>query len=226
MGKFIRKREARDEFKKIYIFCEGESTEPLYFRGFKQEIEEEIRRKEAAIVIEGTGANTISLVNYAIKKVKEDGIDKNEGDEVWVVFDEDTRENGNFDNAIYKAKAFNQKKGMECSFNVAYSNECFELWYLLHFRYSTSSVGRKNYYKELTMYLNKLDPALQIESYEQQGKSLDLYKLLKPFQKKATEGAMKLEKYWKADGEMVYAKQKPITKVYHLVESLNSLKIV
>jgi hypothetical protein len=226
MGRFFRERiETRDEFKKIYIFCEGESTEPLYFKGFKQEIEEEIRRKEVAIIIEGTGTDPLSLVDYATKKVQGDGIDKNEGDEVWVVFDEDTRKNGDFDNAIHKAEAFNQKEGVECSFDVAYSNECFELWFLLHFRYSEAPDGRDNYYSELKNHLNSLIPSLNLTNYKKQGKSIpDLYSALKPLQNTAIKNATHLEKYWKGMRETVCSKQKPITKVHCLVESLNKLK--
>ena len=45
MVKIYKKRGIRSEFKKIYIFCEGEKTEPLYFSGFRDEIHNAIKRK-------------------------------------------------------------------------------------------------------------------------------------------------------------------------------------
>ena len=43
------------------IICEGKKTEPNYFDAFKV--------KSAKIIIEGTGCNTVSLVNEAQKIV-------------------------------------------------------------------------------------------------------------------------------------------------------------
>lgn len=62
--------------------------------------------------------------------------------EVWVVFDKD--DNQDFDEAIALAK----KEGL----NVAWSNECFELWLLLHFQDLKSAINRDNYYSKLTNY--------------------------------------------------------------------------
>lgn len=218
MARFTRKNRGKiEEFKKIYIFCEGKKTEPIYFEKLKKEIK---RSGLIKIEIDGTGFNTLSLMKYAIGKMKKLKIEKE--DEVWVVFDEDTKEKGDFENTIHMAQSFNKK--VKYDFNVAYSNECFELWYLLHFRFSTSQVGQTEYYKEFRDRLNELDPTLKMEDYETEGKNIDLYTLLKPLQKDAMKNAKQLETYWERDGEKVFAKQKPSTTVHLLVESLNSLK--
>ena len=51
-------------------------------------------------------------------------------DEVWCVFDMDVQNSdkdfANFDNSIDRAKSL--------GYNVAYSNDCFELWLLLHYK--------------------------------------------------------------------------------------------
>ena len=77
------------------------------------------------------------LVNEAIKKRSLKAYS-----EVWVVFDKD--DNQDFDQAIALAK----KEGL----NVAWSNECFELWLLLHFQDLKSAIGRDDYYSKLTTH--------------------------------------------------------------------------
>ena len=67
-------------------------------------------------------------------------------DQVWCVFDRDDF-GGTFNEAIEKAK----KKG----FRVAYSNEAFELWYLLHFIYFDTAIGRVDYIRKLNEHLDK-----------------------------------------------------------------------
>jgi hypothetical protein len=59
--------------------------------------------------------------------------DGDEGDVVWVVFDKDDFAD-NYSNAISLAEA----KGMR----AAYSNECFELWLLLHFQDQSAPISR------------------------------------------------------------------------------------
>ena len=99
----------------ILIVCEGENTEPSYFKQFQL--------SSAEII--GTGFNTLTLVNRAIKLSKE-----KKYDQVWCVFDADPKpENSkhadNFNEAINLAES---KK-----LSVAYSNQAFEYWLILHF---------------------------------------------------------------------------------------------
>lgn len=95
----------------ILIVCEGENTEPSYFKQF--------RLTSATIKSIGEGYNTISLVNRA-RELSEN----NKYDQVWCVFDKDDFDNIDFNNAIVMAEA-NQ-------FGVAYSNQSFEYWIILH----------------------------------------------------------------------------------------------
>lgn len=60
---YLEKREYR-----YYIFCEGEQTEPLYFEGFKQLIEDNpIYREMVLIQIEPCGAETMRVIGMALK---------------------------------------------------------------------------------------------------------------------------------------------------------------
>ena len=96
----------------ILIVCEGENTEPSYFSQFKL--------STATIKAIGEGYNTVSLVNRALKLSKEKSYDQ-----VWCVFDKDDFSVNNFNNAITLSEANN--------FGVAYSNQAFEYWLILHF---------------------------------------------------------------------------------------------
>jgi len=95
----------------ILIVCEGKKTEPSYFRQFKL--------SSATVKTLGEGYNTVSLVNRAAELAKEERYDQ-----VWCVFDKDDFSENNFNNAIRIAEAQ--------AFGVAYSNQSFEYWLLLH----------------------------------------------------------------------------------------------
>ena len=116
------KRRAAPDFKRpepslaekqtILIVCEGKNTEPSYFEKF--------RLSSATIKTVGIGCNTASLV----KRAKEI-YDQRTFDQVWCVFDKDDFSHADFNNAIEIAKTNN--------FEVAYSNQSFEYWIILHF---------------------------------------------------------------------------------------------
>ena len=69
---YLEKREYR-----YYIFCEGEQTEPLYFEGFKQLIEDNpIYREMVLIQIEPCGAETMRVIGMAEEYVRKNHITK------------------------------------------------------------------------------------------------------------------------------------------------------
>ncbi len=115
----------------ILIVCEGENTEPSYF--------EQFRLTSAHIKPVGTGYNTSSLVNRAIQLAQEKVYNQ-----VWCVFDRD--QHNHFNQAIQLAEKNN--------FDVAYSNQAFEYWLILHFEdHQGGSMDRKDYDAKLNQYL-------------------------------------------------------------------------
>ncbi len=96
----------------ILIVCEGKNTEPSYFNHF--------RLSSATVKSVGEGYNTVSLVNRATQLVNE-----KKYDQVWCVFDKDDFNENDFNKAIQMAETNN--------FKVAYSNQSFEYWLILHF---------------------------------------------------------------------------------------------
>jgi hypothetical protein len=103
---------ALTEKPSILIVCEGENTEPSYFNQF--------RITSAKVKSVGEGYNTVSLVNRALALAHQGNYDQ-----VWCVFDKDDFNDNDFNSAIQIAEANN--------FGVAYSNQSFEYWLILHF---------------------------------------------------------------------------------------------
>lgn len=184
---------------RMLIVCEGTRTEPNYFHGFDL---------GPNIVIHGAGMNTLSLVERAEKLRLEAIEDRAPFDEVWVVFDKDGFKDEQFNSAVGKA----QIGGI----SVAWSNEAFELWYLLHFEYNTSALTRFTYGERLAHYLGK--------PYKKNDP--DVYELLRKKQPDAIRNAAKLRSevpLRNANGPDTPANRCPATEVDKLVERLNAL---
>lgn len=128
-----RAEPEKNEKQRILIVCEGKNTEPSYFKKFKL--------ATAEIKALGKGNNTVSLVNSAYQLSQ-----KEKFDQVWCVFDKDSFPASNFNNAIIIAKSHN--------FGVAYSNQAFEYWLILHFEdHQGGAMDRRDYAKKLNGYL-------------------------------------------------------------------------
>lgn len=210
--KFERKYNQRKQYSFIYIFTEGEKTEPIYFGFKKKEIESEIRRKNIKVEINGKGFNTISLVDFALNFIKKEKIDL-KIDECWVVFDKDDFDK-DFDNAINKA--------IKNKLKVAYSNEAFELWFLLHFSFMNSAIGRKDYNKKITENFRNLTGNKKYK-YDKVESVQSLIEKIKNKESEAIQNAKKLLKQY--EDENSFVKKNPSTTVHLLVEKLNKLKL-
>lgn len=108
------------------IVCEDENTEPEYFKHFKAQIPEETIYLKPV----GTGRYAKGVVEEAIKerrKLSEEA--KKDVDVVWAIFDkDDADENASKVQRFYDAFEIAKNNSIE----IAYSNEVFELWLLLH----------------------------------------------------------------------------------------------
>ena len=107
--------------KRIYylIVCEGAKTEPNYFEGLKRDLPQGVLTA-CQIEVEGTGYNTQSLIDEAIRlKV---AFQKETGravDRLWVVFDRDSFTANDFNSAVTRCRT------MQPSIGCAWSNEAF-----------------------------------------------------------------------------------------------------
>lgn len=115
---------------KMYIFCEGAKTEPLYLLSY---IDEFAKNKSKVIFIPKTRKNTpVQLVNEAIDK--KNSRETVAGDVFWVVYDRESV-------AKYPRSKHKEAwdKAMKNGVKVAISTVCFEFWVLLHFEQTTQS---------------------------------------------------------------------------------------
>ena len=172
---------------KFLIVCEGEETEPNYFNGFH--VNAEVKPK-------GEGYNTLSLVERARKLRQED-----EYTEAWCVFDRDSFSAEQFNAALEMAR----KEGIK----VAYSNEAFELWYLLHFAYYDTAISRHDYCAKLTEWLGR--------QYCKNDRKM--YDSLEDRQPEAIRNAQRLLDTYRPKHNP--EKDNPCTTVHLLVQELN-----
>jgi hypothetical protein len=134
-----RKKDIRSKRQYYLIVCEGAKTEPNYFEGLKSDLPKGILTAYQ-IDVKGTGYNTQSLIDEALRlKMVYEREHGRPVDKLWTVFDRDSFSGSDFNNAIIRCE--NATPVIGC----AWSNEAFELWYLLHFHYYNNAMNRKDY---------------------------------------------------------------------------------
>ena len=205
--RFAQKRAKKQKSREIVIYflivCEGKKTEPNYFKSFPKQVGNIIYDIE----FEGGGISTIGVVEKAIELRDQS---KQKFDRVWAVFDRDSFQANAFNSAIQKAKAHN--------IGCAWSNEAFELWYLLHFHNRITAMNRDEYKKAIETAVNeKLGKKNNTFKYEKNNTSM--YDLLNKIGRQ--DLAIKWAKYLSENitGEN-YADYNPQTQVFKLVEEL------
>lgn len=208
-----RKKNIRNKRKYYLIVCEGEATEPNYFEGLKQDLPKGILTAYQ-IDIAGTGRNTQSLIDEAIRLQR--AYEKNTTrklDKLWVVFDKDSFSAQDFNGAIQRC--------LNSDIGCAWSNEAFELWYLLHFQYYENAMSRR-VYKE--MIEDHLRPIMG-DDFRYEKNSKEMYDLLKQYGslENAIRNAKRLAERFVDRQD--YANHNPCTMVYQLIEELTTLTI-
>jgi hypothetical protein len=172
--------------QRFLIVCEGEKTEPQYFERF--------RVPGIVVEVDPLGMDTVRVVQRAIELCIE-----GDYDQTWCVFDKDDFPKKNFNEAIALAR----RNGI----HVAYSNQSFELWYVLHFDYMHNAITRDQ-------YMDILDDRL---GHEYKKKSPEIYDELLDRQMIAIRNAKKLLNDYHPNRP---ADDDPSTTVHLLVEQL------
>lgn len=114
------------------IVCEGEKTEPFYFKGMRDALKSEFRNR-IHIVVKGTGLHTVDLLDYALRESRLSG----GYDHVWLAYDRDDFDLREFDSVVDKCAQGSDEMTV---FHPLWSNPCFEVWMLLHFGYTTAEM--------------------------------------------------------------------------------------
>lgn len=131
-----RRKSYRDVKETFLIICQGENTEPVYFRSFK------LTSADVRTISKPEYTNVLRFVKEA-QKIKNQL--RNDYDNYWIVIDKDDNSNEDFNRAIELAKSH--------GFKVAYSNQAFEFWFILHFICHIGPMHRRDYKKHLDKYM-------------------------------------------------------------------------
>lgn len=184
--------------RRVLICCEDSKSSADYLRCFP------VDPKRVTLQVVGTGRNTDSLVEAAIKMTAKAVKNKVPYSQIWCVFDRDSFPLKNYARAFELAHANNIR--------TAWTNEAFELWYLLHFDYCDSAISRNDYAKKLSERGFDYDKA-----------DREVYDKIQLQQETAIWNAKRLERHWNESGVHSPERQNPSTSVHHLVEFLNEL---
>lgn len=198
-----------DRVKKIQpeyhlIVTEGKKTEPKYFGAIRDLINSRYREK-IHLEIYGEGDNTISLFEKAKMRAEND---PNGCKHVWVVYDKDDFPPEHFDTTAELCK---QSSNDRTTYHAIWSNQCMELWYLLHFDYLHSDICRAEYYPKLSQRLKRLSAG------EYKKNRTDMFEVLRPYTQTAIRHAKMLHRDNRGKKPSESA---PGTMVFELIEML------
>lgn len=136
---------------KYYIYTEGTKTEPNYFNGFKRNLSP-VYKNLVQISIVPKGEGTIKILDAAHRQVRSQNI---ESGMIWCVYDKDDFPDQDFNSVPQKMAQYNKKKST-LQYYPAWSNECFEIWFVWHFSEYVSDNGRDAYYDFLDKKMSEI----------------------------------------------------------------------
>ena len=129
--KFSKKKrntETRKQKPIILIIAEGKNvTETQYFKSFQTQHSD----YNIKILIPGHITDPAGMQERIEKYWEQNELEEEKGDVAFIVLDLDCDES--------KAKLITQLEKQSKAAKFVISNPCFEVWFLLHFRYSTRS---------------------------------------------------------------------------------------
>ena len=204
--KAVRIQDTRDERETLIIACEDSVSAPLYFLAIFADLKKNHAIAASSLVIAnhnhtdpcGVLQDLLNHPNYQ------------DFDHQWIVIDRDEeRTNG----GGHSLENFNQARTSADSKNirVAYSNPCFEIWYLLHFEYRNTPIDRDELIEKLVRDIQYRKNELPGLNQEQQDTAIN--------------NAQKLSNSWKdIQGITRPATDNPSTTVHELVILLNRFK--
>jgi hypothetical protein len=193
---------------KIYIWSHTAKAEIEYFQQFKNYLKSPLLVAKKELCRE---PNTL-LDKVVIWKNNQNNFNEQDGDQVWCIFDVDDFYNKN---SLLLIKAI--KHAQTSGIRIAYANECFELWILLHFVVPTASIKRgEELHKKIREHFkkNKLGNFV---------KNQPVFGLLAPFQGSAIQNSQKLfSRYTPNDWDRLLSnKGNPSTNIHVLIEEIN-----
>lgn len=197
-----RKKKIQPEYH--LIITEGTDTEPAYF-GAMRDIINHMYPDKINLNVQGGGNNTLNLFQKAKDLVS---VSANGYKHVWVVYDTDDFP---ADHINKTAQLCIEESTEDTTYHAIWSNQCIELWFLLHFSYMQSNLHRTSYWPKLTDILTSQGLGAYTKN------RTDMYQILLPYMETAIINAEKLEKI---NAGKLPSEATPGTKVHELVTKL------
>jgi len=230
-----------DAITTFIIFCEDSVNEPTYFRSFQTP------GKVKVNVVDGQLSSFKNIMNTLQYCEKEGLLEISNGHyrlrpgtttHVWSVFDRDveTEDRQNIEPEKDMEFTLSIQSAVQAGLSVAWSNDVFELWILLHFEEVPFGVWRhRTYVYERLTAIFKAMPNQSLEMAAVTGRANFNYKsdlkkrvnfilyvlpLLEARRELATQRAKTLEEAFTT--AHLYHQCNPCTKVHHLVSGIRS----
>jgi hypothetical protein len=228
---FARQKANRELVKSIIIACEDSVSSPAYFQMIIDKLiaDKKITPNSVVIVPHDGHTNPTGVLNN-LKQYNKNGLTYKEYEHKWIIIDRDKEYRGgghtkeDFNDALSKAK--NRRKDLHI--DVAYSNDSFELWYLLHFDYRDTPIMRDEIIEKVIERLKEIEPhkfsRLTQENIKQKNYTKHIFDTLLQYQSNAIDNATNLlASYGQSHNP---ENDNPSTTVHELVILLNNLKNV
>jgi hypothetical protein len=236
------KRRKRKVKPTILIISEGKDTEVNYFKEFNLKyvnVDIKIADKNSAGKNKSRKTDPSHLVDKAIDYIEHKyDISKEDGDSVWCLIDVDLNYKNpdpinqrieELERAYKKTKDYEKER--KKIINLGISNPCFELWYLLHYIYTTGNL--KNY----DTVKNKLVKETLLKDYE---KNKCINSLLHDKTAEAIKNSVKLKTHHESLGRILInfkesssifnardiIESNPYTNVWELVKYIEELNLI
>lgn len=191
--------DSKAERKYYLIVSQGTETEVQYFKYLASLLP----NKMVQVDTKGHSKDTVAVVRKAVelREQRKKNYNTPPYNEVWALFDKDDFTDKDYEKAIELANSERIESG--------HSNECFELWFILHFGTLDAAIDRKAYFEKLSKLMKK--------GYTKNDPSICEFIHTKGNVTKAIERAHAL-------GELHNGKENaawnPYTRVYKLVDRL------
>lgn len=220
-----RKQKSREIIPDIILACEDSISAPTYFKMIVQSLlHDKLITPDSFVIATPNHTNPSGVLEDLKKHKTSNGKTYKDFMHKWIIIDRDIQR---VDGGGHTKEDFNLalEKAKKEKVEVAYSNDAFELWYLLHFDYISTAILRDKINERLIKKLQEKNPhkfaKLSKKTIKQAKYTKHIFKEITSLQEVAIINAKKLLSSYRAENNP--ESNNPSTTVHLLVEVLNKL---
>ncbi|MCF6346658.1 MAG: RloB family protein, partial [Thiomicrorhabdus sp.] len=214
---YDRVSDTRDKVKSILIASEDTKSSVIYFKLILNQLKKDkVITPFSCVFACHNNTHPTGVLDDLLSHTEKGEETYKDFDHLWIVIDRDKQwtsgdghDESDFKEALTRAEENNVK--------VAYSNDSFELWYLLHFNYECSEMSRDDLNVKLKRELKKLD--LVDSNIKSEAFVTKIYPTLVKNEATAIRNAEKLLEFHTSNNTEPH-KANPSTTVHELVKFL------